>query len=159
MKRRSKYKLKLYDEAHLVERGGIRVSWWGASICALLFMALFIGIGMGIVWYTPIKKRLPGYMVPEQRGKTEVAYIELDSLQKLFQLNQAYLENLQMVLATEPISTSTDTVNKSFPFRPDSLWDPSPEELKFLKKMEAAGYKVELPAQEADLSQNQPNDE
>ena len=159
MKRHSKYQLKLYDESHLVEKARMRVSWWGFTVCSILFMALFIAIGMGIVWFTPIKKRLPGYMVPEQRGKTEVAYIELDSLQKLFQINQAYLENLQKVLATEPISTSSDTINKSYLFRPDSLWDPSPEEMEFLNKMVAAGYKIDMPSEEETELENPPKDD
>ena len=155
MKRRSKYKLKLYDEAHLTDRGEMRVSWWGVTLCAIVAMAIFIAIGISIVWFTPLKKRLPGYMVPEQRNRTEETLLEVDSLQQLFLINEQYLENLRKVLDTEREPDVADTVNRSLPFRPDSLWEASEKEKEFIRKMAAAGYKVDLPAEEEEENENE----
>lgn len=148
IKKGSKYKLKIYDEAHLIDRGGFSLSWWKLTLFGLVFIAFFIAVGIGIVWFTPIKKRLPGYMVPEQRDRTEEAFLRVDSLHKLYAINQAYMENLMKVLDTERDPDMPDTLNGAIPFIPESLLEASEAEKEFVRKMAAAGYIVELPNDE-----------
>lgn len=83
-------------------------------------------------------------MPPEQRAKTEESYLKVDSLQELYKVHQAYLDNLVKVLDTDRAPEIPDTVGNPLPFMPDSLIVSSEIELMFLKKMEEAGYIITL---------------
>lgn len=144
MKNRAKYRVRIYDEAHLIDRGSFSVSWLKISLVAIVVMAFFIFVGIGIVWLTPLQKRLPGYMPPEQRARTEETYLRVDSLQELYKVHQAYLDNLIKVLDTDRVPDLPDTVGSPLPFLPDSLLVSSEIERKFLKKMEEAGYVITI---------------
>lgn len=146
MKRRSRIRVKFYDEAHLIDRGGFRITWWGVALTAILFMGVFILIGMAIIWYSPIKRNLPGYMAPAQRAKTEVATLKVDSIQALYNVHQAYFENLMKVLNTDRHPDKIDTTGTAYAFTPDSLMGTTPIEQEFIKKMKQRGYKTELPS-------------
>lgn len=139
---RHKYKVKLFDEAHLVDRGGFTVTWVRVIAVSILIMGIFIFIGIGIVWFTPVKKKLPGYMPPDQRARTEEACMKVDSLQELYKVHQAYLDNLIKVLDTERNPDIVDTVGSALPLVPDSLMVSSEIEKEFMKKMEEAGYVI-----------------
>lgn len=144
MKNKPKYRIRIYDEAHLVDRGGFSVSWLRVSLTAFVLMAFFIAIGIGIVWFTPIKKRLPGYMPPEQRAKTEESCLRVDSLEQLYKVHQAYLDNIVKVLDTNRKADLPDTAGSAVPLIADSLLVSSEIELEFMKKMEEAGYIITL---------------
>ena len=155
MKGKPKYRVKIYDEAHLVDRGSFSVSWLKVSLAALLFMELFIGIGIGIVWFTPLQKKLPGYMPPEQRAKTEETYLRVDSLHELYKMHQAYLDNIVKVLDADRAPDVPDTIGAPLSVIPDSLLVSSEIELKFLKKMEEAGYIITLNEDYTDEDNNE----
>ncbi|MCH5214875.1 MAG: hypothetical protein J1E97_06740 [Muribaculaceae bacterium] len=140
MKRRTRFRVKFYDEARLVDRGGFSVTWLGVAAIAIVVAAFFICIGIGVVWFSPIKNRLPGYMPPGQRAQTEEAYRKVDSLQQLYTTQQRYLDNLVNVLNTTRDPEVPDTVGRALPFKPDSLLVSSEIEREFLRKMEEAGY-------------------
>ena len=140
MKRRSRLKVKFFDEAHLVDRGGFTVTWLRVALATLVVMGIFILIGIGIVWFTPVKKKLPGYMPPAQRARTEQAYLKVDSLEELYKVHQAYLDNLVKVLDTDRRPDFIDTLDNALPLVPDSLMVSSEIEREFMKKMEEAGY-------------------
>lgn len=144
MKKRPKYRVRIYDESHLVDRGGFFVTWFRMGLAAVAIMVFFILIGIGIVWFSPLKKKLPGYMPPEQRARTEDAYLRVDSLQELYRVHQAYLDNIVKLLETERKPDMPDTVGRAIPLVPDSLFVSSEIELEFMKKMEEAGYIVAL---------------
>lgn len=144
MKRRPKYKVRIYDESHLVDRGGFSLTWPRVILFSLAVMVVFISIGIGLVWLTPIKRMLPGYMKPDQRVKTEAAYLKVDSLQDLYTVHQAYLDNLIKVLNTDRAPEEPDTVWNAIPLIPDSLMVSSEIEKEFMKKMEEAGYIIAI---------------
>lgn len=144
MKRRPKYKIKIYDEAHLIDRGGFSLTWPRFILLCLGVMTVFIAIGIGIVWFTPLKNSLPGYLRMEERLKTEEAYLKVDSIQQLYTLHQAYLDNLQKVLDTEREPDIPDTMARALPLMPDSLMVSSEIEREFVKKMEEAGYIITI---------------
>lgn len=144
MKRRPRYKFRIYDEAHLVDRGGFSLSWFGMVASLVGIVVLFTAIGLGIVFFTPIKRWLPGYMRNDQRLRTEEAYLKVDSLQQLYTVHQAYLDNLVKVLDTDREPDIPDTVGSAMPLIPDSLMVSSEIELQFMKKMEEAGYIIAI---------------
>lgn len=144
MKKKQKFKVKIYDEAHLVDRGGFTVTWVRVALAALIGCGLFVMIGVGIVWFTPVKKRLPGYMPPAQRAMTEEAYLRVDSMQELYRVHQAYLENLVKILDTDREPDLPDTLGLAMPLMPDSLMVSSEIEREFMRKMEEAGYIIAI---------------
>lgn len=144
MKNRHKYKVRIYDEAHLVEKGGFSLTWPRLILAFLTVFIVFSAIGISIVCFTPIRKLLPGYLQPDQRVKTEEAYLRIDSLQELYKVHQAYIDNLVKVLDTDREPDVPDTVGLALPMIPDSLMVSSEIEREFMKKMEEAGYIIAI---------------
>lgn len=155
MKKRPKYKVKIYDEAHLIEKGGFALTWPRIIGVTLIIALVFIAIGIGLVWFTPIKNSLPGYLRTEQRIKTEEAWMRIDSLEQLYILHQAYLDNIVKVLNSEREPDILDTTASAVPLFPDSLMVSSEIEREFMKKMEEAGYVITINQdyEEADTPQ------
>lgn len=144
LKSRPKLKVKFYDEAHLVDRGGFSLTWIKFILASLLIIVVFVGLGISLVWFTPLKKRLPGYLPPEERARIESSYLKVDSLQQLYTVHQAYLDNLVKLLDTKREPDIPDTVARALPMMPDSIMVSSEIELEFMKKMEEAGYIIAI---------------
>lgn len=144
MKNRARYRIKIYDEAHLVEKGGFSLTWPRALAAGLALVVVVMLLGIGIVYFTPVKKLLPGYMRPDQRVRTEAACMKADSLQQLYAVHQAYIDNLVKVLDTDREPEMPDTAGLAMPMMPDSLMVSSEIEREFMKKMEEAGYIITI---------------
>lgn len=142
--KRPKYKVRIYDEAHLVDRGSFSLTWLRVIIFSLIVMVFFISIGVCIVWFTPVKNHLPGYLRQEQRDKTEEAFVKVDSLLQLYNMHQAYLDNLVKVLDTDREPDVADTIVRALPLIPDSIMVSSEIEREFIRKMEEAGYVIAI---------------
>lgn len=153
MKRGSKLRVSLFDENHLVEKARFRFSWIWFALISILFCCLFVAIGMGIIWYTPVKNQLPGYMPVEQRSESEIAVLELDSLEAVYRINQAYIDNVAAILDGDlPATLKEDTISAAIPLEVDSLLLPSEIEREFVRKMSEKGYVI------ADFNFKQTND-
>ena len=144
MKKRHKYRVRIVDEAHLVEKGSFSLSWPKVLIASVLAFMVFLVLAAVILCLTPARKLLPGYMRPDQRVRTEEAYAKVDSLQQLYRMHQAYLDNLVKVLDTDRQPDIPDTVGEALPLLPDSLMVSSEIEREFMKKMEEAGYIITI---------------
>ena len=142
--RRPRYRIRIYDEAHLVDRGSIGITWVRVVLFCLAISVIFIGIGIGIVWFTPLKSKLPGYLPSEQRARTEDAYLKVDSIQKIYRVHQAYLDNLVKLLNSTRNPDVTDTTGHALPLLPDSIMVSSEVEKEFIRKMEEAGYVIAI---------------
>ena len=154
MKRKTKYRLRIYDETHLVDKGGFSLSWPGILLVSVAAFIVFVALGIGIVYLTPVKKLLPGYMRADQRVRTEDACLRVDSLEELYILHQAYLDNLIKVLDTDRQPDIPDTVGPALPLIPDSLMVSSEIEREFMKKMEEAGYIITINQEYEDTVQH-----
>ena len=160
MRNRPKYRVRIYDEAHLVDRGGFRISWFRVLFMILFLVAVGAAIGFSIVWYSPIKQQLPGYMPPEERSKTEEAYLRADSLQMLYDVHQAYLENLIKIMDPTRKPDNPDTTQHAWRLEPDSLSAASEIEKEFVRRMEKAGYKTSAPvSHHEDPDENEESEE
>lgn len=153
MKNKPKYKVRIFDEAHLVEKGSFSLTWPRIILATLAVMVVFIAIGVGIICFTPAKKLLPGYMRPDQRVRTEDAYLKVDSLRELYRVHQAYLDNLLKLLDTDREPGVPDTAGMALPLIPDSLMVSSEIEKEFMKKMEEAGYIITINQDYEDSSE------
>lgn len=156
MKKRPRYKLKIYDEAHLIEKGGISLTWPRIIGITLGIALFFIAIGIGIVWFTPIKNGLPGYLRTDQRLQTEEALLRTDSLEQLYTIHQAYLDNLVKVLDPDREPDLPDTAARAIPLIPDSIMVSSEIEREFIKKMEEAGYIITINKEYEETEQESP---
>lgn len=148
MRTRPKYRVRIYDEAHLIDRGGFRISWFRVLIAVLFLVGVGAVIGFCIVWYSPIKQQLPGYMPADERSKTEEAYIKVDSLQMLYDVHQEYLENLLKVMDPNREPDAPDTTSNAWRLEPDSLSAASEIEKEFVRRMQQAGYNTLPPKAE-----------
>ena len=144
MRKRPKYKVRIYDEAHLIDKGGVSLTWPRMVLAALGVLLVFLALGFGIICLTPVKKLLPGYLGPDQRVRTEDAYMRVDSMEQLYKVHQAYLDNLVKVLDTDRQPDVPDTAGVALPLLPDSLMVSSEIEKEFMKKMEEAGYIITI---------------
>lgn len=137
MKNKAKYVLSLHDSAHLTRIWSLKLRWWVAIPALLLSLALLIGAAVAIIIYTPLKQTLPGYMPPKERKTTIDDLMKVDSMQHLYEINQAYLDNLLTVLDTErsggdSLKWAALTVKQAG----DSLMGTSTEEKKFRAMMD-----------------------
>ncbi len=137
MKRHPKYLLKLEDESRLSCIFNIKLTrfgMWAAGILFLAVMFLFAGI---FIIATPLKTLLPGYMKQQERTATEENILRLDSIQAVYETNQAYIENFVKALDTERIpNDSILMVGETRELSSDSLLPASPLERKFVNAME-----------------------
>lgn len=133
-----KYRLVFEDDARLERVWSVRVSYVRIVIAVVLLLAVGVGIGVLIVGFTPVKRQMPGYMTGEDRASALHAIMSIDSLQKAAMLNQAFMDNIAMVMDTD--RESMDSVNAVK--RPqnnlslDSLIGSSARERKFVAMME-----------------------
>ena len=133
MKRTKKLRLRLYDEARLVEKWDIRFSWLNFIIIILLTVSICVVIGIGIVWFTSLKTKLPGYMKESQRTASADMLLRLDSLIDVNEKNQRYLDNIAAILGSDTIPVDT-AAGKYYHghFTPDSLSTASEKEIQYV---------------------------
>ncbi|MDE6299589.1 MAG: M23 family metallopeptidase, partial [Muribaculaceae bacterium] len=83
-----------------------------------------------ILFFSPAREILPGYLKEDQRYATQEQLLRLDSLQIAFNNNSLFLENFRNVLDPAPIVR--DSLSVSLQISSDSLLPTSPEEKKFV---------------------------
>ena len=150
MKRRSKLRLKLTDEARLEEKWNVRFSLFGFIVCSLLIIAACIAIGIATVWFTPLKTRLPGYMKESQRSASADMLLRLDSIVEVNEMNQRYLDNIMAIIGSDTIQTDSIAGNyRHGHFTPDSLSSASEKEIQYVlsiqQKKEGKQSSLEAP--------------
>ncbi len=137
MKSVKRYKLAFDNSSTLSRIFQIEMSpamWWLSAAGVLVVIFFIAGF---IIWITPLKRTLPGYMEPMERRSTIAALSRCDSLQEKITVNQRYIDNIRTILNTDrPVTDSVTTESRSYSVSIDSLMDPSSEEEKFVKMME-----------------------
>lgn len=137
MKKRRLYRISLTDEARLIRLGSLRLTPGRIALALACLLTLATGLGLAVVWLTPLKTFLPGYMRESQRAAMDNTMLRLDSLQAAYRLNEAFLNNIAAVLDTERIPVdSLRTSSHTNQLTPDSLLTASPEETRFVKMMQ-----------------------
>lgn len=101
-------------------------------------LILVIGVFAGlIIANTSLRTMLPGYLQESQRSATEEGLLRLDSLMRVYETNQAYIDNFLRVTDTERLKGDTATLDSvSNELTVDSLMNPSKRESKFVNEME-----------------------
>lgn len=138
MKRKQKFRVRITDENHLTDVGSFNLSWPRIIIGSGIVVLFLIFLGACLLWLTPLKNNLPGYLKDAQRSATEENFLRLDSLKKVYDANQAYIDNLMIVLDTERTPADSALMNKSLTagIQTDSLLAASREEEEFVRMMQ-----------------------
>lgn len=136
-RRRKDYHITLEDDAHLARVARWRITPLRVALAAVAALVVMCGLGVVIVFTTPLKRMLPGYLKESQRTQSEDTYQRLDSLQEAYARNEAFMANIMNVLDTDrtpadslSVSRQTATVTS------DSLLPPTSREKKFMHQMQ-----------------------
>lgn len=137
MKSRHKYIIKVEDESHLSNIASWRIRPWLVIILVPIVLAVVISSAVAVIMSTPLKNMLPGYMPPQERAATIDDLVKVDSLQRLYDMNEAYLANLKEVMDVDRRGgDSLQYAAKGVTADSDSLMPASQTELEFRKMME-----------------------
>lgn len=131
------YSISLSDMSRLERLAEVRRPLWVILIwCFIGALAAIFTAGV-IIFITPLKTLLPGYMGEDQRKSSVEALIRLDSLRTAYEARQQWLDNVITVLDTdrEPSDSLRLIVNAN-PMTIDSLIAPSKEESRFVAQMQ-----------------------
>lgn len=136
LKLNKKYRITLEDESSLEKRIDISTTTYWLLIVLIGIAVVAGAFGMFILAYTPMKSYLPGYLKESERTATEEQHIRLDSLSKVYEINEAYISSILNALnpsEKENIGTLID--HKPTPLSLDSLISASEEEKKFMENI------------------------
>ncbi|MDE7401823.1 MAG: M23 family metallopeptidase [Muribaculaceae bacterium] len=131
------FRIRIEDESHLTEVGSMRISLVGLTGIIIGLTLAAIALGACIIYLTPLRAMLPGYLKANQRVATEEGLLRLDSLMDAYKVNQAYIDNF--IRVTDTSRTPTDSaaitpVNRELVS--DSLMKPGAAEQRFVSQME-----------------------
>ena len=133
-----KYKITIEDETSLQKKVDLtaRLSLLVGLIFSILIVACIIG--MFIIAYSPMKNYLPGYMKESERTATEEQHLRLDSLTKVYEVNEAYVKSILNALnPPDKINNIIiDSVEKKpIPLKLDSIIPLTEEEKSFMENI------------------------
>lgn len=137
MARRRHLRISVDDDASLQRVGSWRLT--GGRILLLLagFLLTSSAVGLLIVWGSPLKRILPGYLAQGQRAATEQTLLRLDSLRDISRQQEFYVRSLSRAYAGPPSAQadSLAAVGRRLMLTPDSLAGPSRKEREFVESM------------------------
>ncbi len=101
-------------------------------VAALFLMAAFLVAAVLVVAFTPLRRLLPGSLDDTRREAVEQRLLRLDSLQRLSELNAAYLADITRV--ADHLRPAVDTAGRAArkAVYSDSLLAPLPAEARFV---------------------------
>lgn len=148
MKTRSRFKLIIEDERRLENLASISAPGYKWLLGGGGVFFAIMSLGALLVFLSPARRLLPGYLKESERSATEMQLIRLDSLRNAYEVNAAFIKNLQNVLnpsafdqkSLYPSSPSAvaDSINvepKNSPFHAEAILSASPDEIKFAAMM------------------------
>ena len=131
-----KYRITVEDESSLQKKINFSSP---LSLLLLILMAIMLiagTMGMVILALTPMRNHLPGYLKESERTATEEQHLRLDSLVKVYEVNEAYLSGILNALTPpENIDSGQKMVKKAISLNADSLLKISAEERSFMENI------------------------
>lgn len=116
-----------------------RINFSASSLIILLLIIAFTAIagafGIFILASTPMKNYLPGYLKDSERTATEEQHLRLDSLIKVYEVNEAYVSGILNALNPTADSLPSSMSRKPNPLTPNALKSASPEEKEFMEQI------------------------
>lgn len=131
-----KYHISIEDESTLEKKINLsaKVSWLILGL--LVSVIVFGGFGMFLLAVTPMKNYLPGYLRDSERTATEEQHIRLDSLVRIYEINEAYINGILNALnPPETDDVRIKSEKKLTPLSIDSLMPASDVEKEFMERI------------------------
>ena len=124
------------DESSLEKKINIS-SQWPWLVLLLIGLTVIAGaFGMFILASTPMKNYLPGYLKDDERTATEEQHLRLDSLVRVYEVNEAYINGILNALnPPENLQETSRSGHKPTPLSLDSLMPVSEVEKNFMERI------------------------
>ena len=130
-----------YDVVY-TQRGGKDVEYRTST--SRFFISLYIlaltlvvaGVTTLLLFYSPLKKLMPGYVSPDVRRQIVESTLRLDSLSNAVQRQQLYVMNIQDILRGEVRVDSASTIDSLTILRSEDLMERTEREKEFARKYE-----------------------
>lgn len=130
-----KYRIVIEDESSLEKKLNFSAKFPLLILLLIAFTIIAGAFGIFILASTPMKNSLPGYLKESERTATEEQHLRLDSLVKVYEINEAYINGILNALNPTEERHETTTDKKPTPLSIDSLKEISPEEREFMEKI------------------------
>ena len=133
------YRLSIYDNSNLTEVYTSNVSKLSIWVILLFISLVSVSVTLILLFYTPLKRSVPGYPSKQMTEMIRYNSVMVDSLEKEIQIRDNYLSKIQSVIKGEVIEDSirhdADMVRdvELRPMKDDSIFDQliAPENYKF----------------------------
>ncbi len=155
----TRFKFTIEDESTLENKLQVSAPILRWSLIGVAAIIVFMALGAIVIFLSPMRSHLPGYLKESERTATQEQLMRLDSLQMILFNNERYLENLSQVL--NPSLKTRDSI-PSAPASSDSLFPLSAEESRFvslIREREKYNVAVIAPLAAESMMFNPVNDE
>ena len=130
-----------YDVIY-TQRGGkdvehrISTSRFLISLYALSMVLAVAGITVLLLFYSPLKRLMPGYVSPDVRRQIVESSLRIDSLSEAVQRHRLYVMNIQDILRGEVKMDTVSTIDSLTVLRSEDLMERTEREREFTRKYE-----------------------
>lgn len=130
-----------YDVIY-TQRGGkdvehrISTSRFFISLYVLLLVSIVAGVTTLLLFYSPLKRLMPGYVSPDVRRQIVESSLRIDSLSDAVQRHRLYVMNIQDILRGEVRVDSASTIDSLTILRSEDLMERTEREKEFTRKYE-----------------------
>ena len=112
------------------------VSRFGILLSVVLATLLVIAATTAVLFYSPLKRFMPGYVSPQQRVLLLEASQRVDSLYETVQRHQLYVMNLQDILKGNIKVDSVSSIDSLTVLRSSDLMERTEREVEFVRNYE-----------------------
>ena len=126
------------------QRGGkdvehrISTSRFIVSLYALAMVLAVAAITVLLLFYSPLKQLMPGYVSPDVRRQIVESSLRIDSLSDAVQRHRLYVMNIQDILRGEVKIDTVSTIDSLTILRSEDLMERTEREKEFARKYEEA---------------------
>ena len=132
-----------YDVVY-TQRGGkdvehrVSTSRFIITLYTLAMVLIVAGITVILLFYSPLKRLMPGYVSPDVRRQIVETSLRIDSLSDAVQRHRLYVMNIQDILRGEVKMDSVSTIDSLTILRSEDLMERTEREKEFARKYEEA---------------------
>ena len=132
-----------YDVIY-TQRGGkdvehrISTSQFFISLYVLALVIAVASITVLLLFYSPLKRLMPGYVSPDVRRQIVESSLRIDSLSDAMDRHRLYVMNIQDILRGEVKIDSVSTIDSLTILRSEDLMERTEREKEFARKYEEA---------------------
>ena len=136
-----KYFFRRYDVIYTQHRGKdvehrISTSRFLISLYVCALILVVAALTVLLLFYSPLKRLMPGYVSPEVRQQIVETSMRIDSLHEAVQRHQLYVMNIQDILRGEVKVDSINTIDSLTVLRSEDLMERTERENEFVRRYE-----------------------